>query len=226
MTKGLLSWSGGKESALALYVVKEHGTMSIDNLFAFYSEHHQRVSYHGVRVELVKQQAESLGLSIDLVSIPQDCSSDEYFNIFSNYLERYKKQGIENVLFGDTYVVRESNLREDTVSEVGMRSYYPLEGKDTKNLIHEFVESGFKATTICVDAETLGWAFLGRVLDTEFIGELPDIVDPCGENGAYHTFVWDGPIFSYPLDIRKGKNKIEEVDDSVLYYCDILRNDQ
>lgn len=221
MTKGIFSWSGGKESAFALYNAQKRSDVSVDNLFTFYSQEHQRVSYHGLRTDLVEYQADALGFPIDLVSLPANCSSEEYFEIVSKYLRGYKERDVEKVVFGDTYVVREPNLREDTVSEVNMNSYYPLEGKDTGELIHEFVKAGFKATTISVDADDLGWDYLGRIIDQEFIDDLPDDVDPCGENGAYHSFVWDGPIFNKSINIKKGEKEVKEVAGDTLYYCDI-----
>ncbi len=217
----LLSWSGGKDSALALRELRVAGTHEIKALLTTVTTEFDRVSIHGVRRALLHEQADSLGLPLEEVWIPSNSSNEIYETQMKNALTKYRNQGVEEVAFGDLFLQDVRRYREERLGQVGMRGVFPLWGRDTSKLAREFIELGFKAVVCCVDPRRLGEEFCGREFDYSFIGSLPSGVDPCGENGEFHTFVYAGPIFKKEIELTKG----EVVHRGGFYFADLIPRD-
>ena len=219
MSKSLLSWSGGKDSALTLYELQQTNTPQIVALLTTVTEDYDRISMHGVRRDLLEQQAARLGYPLEKALIPKVCSNDDYGRIMTEVLERYKAKGVREVVFGDLFLEDIRSYREDNLEKIGMKGVFPLWEKDTGELARSFVHHGFKAVVVCVDTEALDGNFVDREYDGAFLDDLPEEVDPCGENGEFHTFVYDGPIFSEPIEVVKGEKVLR---DERFYYCDLI----
>ena len=217
--KVILSWSGGKDSALALHELQKTGQYEIAALLTTVAADGGRVSMHGVRRVLIEQQAESLGLSLEEVSIPADASNEEYGARMRALLERYAEDGVSAVAFGDIFLEDVRAYREEKLALAGMQGVFPLWGRDTAALARAFIDLGFRAVTTCVDSDVLDRSFVGRVIDGRFLSQLPPTVDPCGENGAFHSFVYDGPPFRRPIAYTKGEVVLRE---GRFYCCDLL----
>jgi uncharacterized protein (TIGR00290 family) len=200
----LLSWSGGKDSALALRELRMAGTHEIKALLTTLTVEFDRVSMHGVRRSLLYEQASSLGLPLQEIWIPSNSSNEIYETQMKNALMKHRNQGVEEVAFGDLFLQDVRRYREERLGQIGMRGLFPLWGRDTKKLAREFVELGFRAVVCCIDPRMLGEEFCGREYDDSFLGSLPSGVDPCGENGEFHTFVYAGPIFKNEIEMTKG----------------------
>ena len=225
----VLSWSGGKDSALALYELRLSGRYDVVSLLTTVAEEYDRVSHHGVRTALLEKQAAALGLPLNKVYLPTQasvpCRPDQNDAVMTVYEElmreavlAYKTDGISTVAFGDIFLVRLREYREAKLAEAGMQGLFPLWQRDTAQLVQTFVRLGFKARLTCVDGTKLGREFAGRVIDDDFIRDLPADVDPCGENGEYHSFVYDGPIYQQPIDIECG----EVVQRDQRYFIDLV----
>ena len=217
--KILLSWSGGKDSAMALYHVKKSKSFEIISLLTTVTEDYARVSMHGIRKELVESQAISLELPLNQVLISKNRSNQEYESKMRNTLTKYQDEGVSSVIFGDIFLEDIRKYREDKLLGAGMKGIFPLWKKDTKALANSFIDLGFKAVTSCVDSRVLGKEFVGKDFNKEFLSKLPGSVDPCGENGEFHSFVYDGPIFTKPVLCKKGEIVLR---DRYFYYCDLL----
>jgi uncharacterized protein (TIGR00290 family) len=217
--KGLLSWSGGKDSAMALYEIQRTGGYEISALLTTVTADYDRVSMHGVRRILLEQQAASLGLPLEEVLISADMSSEEYGAKMREVLESHRARGVSSVVFGDVFLEDVRTYREENLSKVGMRGIFPLWGRDTGELARTFVDLGFEAVITCVDTHLLDGGFVGRVFDRQFLSELPAGVDPCGENGAFHSFVYDGPVFGERIAYTKGEMVLRE---NRFQYCDLM----
>ena len=203
--KVLFSWSTGKDSALALYRLQQKGELEISALLTTVTEEYDRVSIHGVNEILLDQQANAIGLELEKLFIPKKCSNDDYERLMRQMLEKYSEKRISATVFGDIFLENLKEYRTEKLSLVNMDALFPLWGRDTNELAEEFIALGFKAIVTCVD--------------TEFLDELPDSVDPCGENGEFHTFAYEGPIFSEPIPYRKGRIVLREERFS---YCDLV----
>lgn len=214
----LFAWSGGKDSALALHTVQQAGEYEVAALLTTVTEGYERVSIHGVRRELLAAQAATLGYPLEVVYIPQKSSNEIYEQRMLRSLERYKAQGLTRNVFGDIFLEDVRAYREENLSQVGMRGVFPLWGQPTSVLAKRFIEVGFKAVLTCVDTEALDGAFAGREYDRALLEDLPEAVDPCGENGEFHTFVYAGPIFKRDLQIRRGQRVMRE---GRFSYCDL-----
>jgi uncharacterized protein (TIGR00290 family) len=201
----IFNWSGGKDSALALYKVLQSGQYHIQTLLTTVSEPYQRISMHGVRVELLDRQAASLGLPCCKLFLPEMPSMDAYEQLMSTTMQELKSQGAEVAIFGDIFLEDLRHYRESKLAETGWQAAFPLWGRPTDQLIREFLALGFKTITTCVNEKYLDQSFVGRVIDEEFLRDLPPNVDPCGENGEFHTFVFDGPLFREPISFEKGE---------------------
>ncbi len=217
--KVLLTWSGGKDSAMALYELETADGYEIAALLTTVTEDYDRISMHGVRATLLEQQAQSLRLPLEKVYLTSNSSNEEYEEKMRDKLTQYRGQGVFSVVFGDIFLEDVRKYREGNLAKIGMRGVFPLWKRDASELAHTFIDLGFKAVITCVDSNVLDRGFVGRVFDGQFLSELPGTVDPCGENGEFHSFVYDGPIFRERIAHRKGKVVLR---DSRFYYCDLI----
>jgi uncharacterized protein (TIGR00290 family) len=208
MEKVLFAWSGGKDSAMALHEIKEKGECEVVALLTTITEDYDRISMHGVRKVLLERQASSLKIPLEKVLITRDSSNENYESKMREALGRYRN--VRAVCFGDIFLEDLRRYREDNLAKAGMKGLFPIWKKDTKLLARKFIELGFKAIITCVDTEVLDASFAGRYYDKSLIDDLPDGVDPCGENGEFHTFVYAGPIFGKPVDFARGETVLRE----------------
>ncbi|MGP8202296.1 MAG: diphthine--ammonia ligase [Limisphaerales bacterium] len=202
--KIVFCWSGGKDSALALHRVLAEGRYDVVSLLTTCNEYFQRVSMHGVRIELLEQQARSIGLPLEKMFVSQRGSNDEYQEKMKGHLLAYKAQGVTRFAFGDIFLEDLKRWREENLAQVGLRGLFPIWKADSRDLIREFIALGFESVICCVNDAWLDEMALGRNIDANFIQSLPAGVDPCGENGEFHSFAFAGPIFHRPLRIKVG----------------------
>lgn len=212
-------WSGGKDSALALNRIQQRNDISVDKLITCFSGSSNRVSIHGVSPKLIERQAEAIGIPLEKIEIPENCSMEKYQELASDRLKENKGE-YEAVVFGDIFLEEAREKRKETMADVALEAVLPIWGEDTEELIQEFIEPGFKARTVCVDEE-LGEVFAGRRVDREFVKELPEKVDSCGENGEFHSFVTDGPIFDEKVEVKVGEKLIREIEGKVKHYINL-----
>jgi uncharacterized protein (TIGR00290 family) len=217
--KVLLAWSGGKDSSLALHEVREADEVSVAALLTTVSEDYDRVSMHGVRRELLERQVRAIGYPLETILIPKTSTNETYEARMRMLLEKWAQRGVTGVVFGDLFLEDIRAYRERNLGQVGMEPLFPLWGSDTAGLAWRFIDLGFRALVTCVDAEALGGEFVGRDYDEQFLRDLPESVDPCGENGEFHTFVYDGPLFPEPIDVVRGEVVLRE---NRFYFCDLL----
>jgi len=217
----LFCWSGGKDSALALHTLLQQSNVCIASLLTTVTEGYDRISMHGVRRELLHQQAESLRLPLHEVFIPPQCVNSIYEARMEEALLTFRKQGIRRVAFGDIFLEDLRLYREKNLARVEMHALFPIWKRDTRELIHEFHAAGFRSVAVCIDSKVLHASFAGRELDASFFTALPPGVDPCGENGEFHTFVFDGPIFWHPIVFTLG----EAVQRDSFIFRDLLPGD-
>lgn len=203
--KAFFNWSGGKDSALALYHAQKSGDYSIEKLLTNINGRHRRISMHGVRESLLEQQAEAIGIPLQKIRLPEQPSMQDYEEMMKQNLLRLKQENYTHSIFGDIFLEDLKQYREVQLSTIGLTAVFPLWKRDTKELLHEFIELGFKTILVCIKAELLPREFAGRIIDKDFLKDLPEDVDACGENGEFHTFVYDGPIFSKPVSFKKGE---------------------
>ncbi|MFA4030025.1 MAG: hypothetical protein GDYSWBUE_001413 [Candidatus Fervidibacterota bacterium] len=216
-----LAWSSGKDSALTLHIIQQDSRWShfeVCALLCTITEDYGRVSMHGVRRELVLAQAESIGIPLAEVLIPAKCTNDAYEEAMRTALEAAARDGIVGVAFGDIHLSDVREYRERQMARVGMTPVFPLWGMKPSEVALKFLSLGFKAVVVCVDSKQLDPALCGREYDESFLSELPELVDPCGENGEFHTFVYDGPTFTKPIEIQRGKVIMR---DERFAFCDL-----
>ncbi|CAN5543882.1 ATPase [soil metagenome] len=203
-----MSWSGGKDSALALHELLRSDEYEVVALMTSVSEEYRRISHHGVREELLDAQAQAIGLPLEKVYLPSGatggCSNEVYEQIMAGVLARFRARGVVTVGYGDLFLEDIRAYREATLARAGMRGLFPIWKRDTTELAHEVIRSGFRAYTSCVEGQ-LGAEFAGRLYDRDFLAQLPAGVDPCGERGEFHSFVFDGPIFQEPVPVKVGE---------------------
>ena len=216
----LFCWSGGKDSALALHALRQRDDLRVTALLTTVTETYDRISMHGVRRELLEQQAASIGLPLHEVRIPPQCVNPIYEARMEEALRVHYEAGVRKVAFGDIFLEDLRAYREKNLARIGMTALFPIWKRDTRELIHNFHTAHFRAIAVCIDPRVLDRSFAGRELDEPFFRDLPATVDPCGENGEFHTFVFDGPIFHHAIAIRTG----EVVDRDSFIYCDLLPN--
>ena len=217
--KVLFSWSGGKDSAFALYEILKDKNYEITALLTTVTEDYQRSSMHGVRRALLEEQACSLGLPLEKVFISKNSSCEEYESKMRGVLEKYLRRDVSCVAFGDIFLEDIRSYREKKLSKVDMEAIFPIWKKNTKSLAGSFINLGFKAVTTCVDTKFLGKEFVGQIFDEQFLSRLPSGIDPAGENGEFHSFVYAGPIFRNEVAFTKGEVVLR---DERFYYCDLL----
>lgn len=202
--KIIFCWSGGKDSALALNRILQDGHYEVATLLTTCNEHFQRVSMHGVRLELLDAQARAIGLPLEKVFVSQHSSNEEYEQKMSACLLAHKSRGVTACAFGDIFLEDLKRWREDNLAKVGMRGIFPIWKIDSRALIREFIALGFGSVICCVNDAYLGEDAVGRKLDQDFMASLPADVDPCGENGEFHSFAFAGPIFKQPVKFKVG----------------------
>ena len=207
MTRGrvLLAWSSGKDSAFALHVLRQRDDVEVVGLLTTVNETHDRVAMHAVRRTLLETQAAAAGLPLTLVRIPHPCSDVAYEAAMGRALEEARASGVVGVAFGDLFLEDIRRYREEKMAGTGLRPLFPLWGRPTAGLAREMLEAGLKARITCVDPRVLAGSFAGREFDRPLLADLPAGVDPCGENGEFHTFAWDGPMFGRPVPVRGGE---------------------
>ena len=214
----LFCWSGGKDSAMALHTLLQRSDVQITALLTTVTEGHERISMHGVRRELLERQAQSIGLPLHEVRIPPQCINPIYEARMEEALRVHLEKGVRKVAFGDIFLEDLRTYREKRLARVGMTALFPIWKRDTRELIRSFHAHQFRAVAVCVDSKVLDPGFAGRELDDSFFRDLPPHADPCGENGEFHTFVFDGPIFQSPIPVRTG----EIVNRDGFVFCDLL----
>ncbi|NMM49499.1 Dph6-related ATP pyrophosphatase [Marinigracilibium pacificum] len=204
-SKNYISWSGGKDAALALYIAQKEG-IDVSLLFTSVQTSVNRVSMHGVRMELIEKQAEIIGLPLHTVGLSPDTSMESYKQLMERETLKLKDMGYSGCVFGDIFLEDLKNMREEQLKSVGMKAYFPIFNRNnTKDLLLEWIDLGFRAKIVCCSLHKLDKSFLGRDIDVDFLNDLPENVDPCGENGEFHTLIYDGPIFKKPLEITTGE---------------------
>ena len=205
MRKTLLSWSSGKDSAWALHILRQQPDIDVAGLFCTVNQEFERVAMHAVRIELLQQQAVNVGLPVQLVPIPNPCSDDEYAAIMADFVEQAKQQGIDCFAFGDLFLEDIRRYREARLAGTGISPLFPLWGMPTGALSREMVNSGLRAKITCIDPRHLPEEFAGQDYDLTFLDRLPARVDPCGENGEFHSFAFAGPMFKAPIKVAPGE---------------------
>lgn len=238
MKKAYFNWSTGKDSSLALYHVLRQNEYKVTQLVTTVNKDYERVSMHGLRESLLDAQVERLQLPLQKIYFPAQVTMSDYNAAMQKATQQLVEQDFRYGIFGDIFLEDLRKYREEKLLEVGITGVFPLWKQDTIALLKEFISLGFKAITVCVNAKYLDESFVGRILDEDFINDLPSTVDPCGENGEFHTFVFDGPIFSSPIDFTIGEkvlktytpSKKEEDSctsddsawDTAFWYCDLI----
>jgi uncharacterized protein (TIGR00290 family) len=214
----LFCWSGGKDSAMALHTLLQQKHFEVVALLTTVTETYDRIAMHGVRRELLQRQATSIRLPLRQVFIPPHCVNAVYEARMEEALRFFYKQDVRKVAFGDIFLEDLRTYREKNLGRIGMTALFPIWKRDTRELIRFFHQQRFRAITACVDPKVLPPSFAGRELDDSFFRDLPPNADPCGENGEFHTFVFDGPIFQSPIPIRAG----EVINRDGFVFCDLL----
>jgi uncharacterized protein (TIGR00290 family) len=238
MKKAYFNWSSGKDATLAFYYILQEKEYEVTQLVTTVNKDFERVSMHGLRESLLDAQVARLQLPLQKIYFPAQVSMSDYDKTMRNAMTQLVAQDFQYGIFGDIFLEDLRAYREEKLQEVGITGVFPLWKKDTKALLKEFIALGFKAITVCVNAKLLDKSFVGRVLDEAFLDDLPDNVDPCGENGEFHTFVFDGPIFSSPIEFTLGEKVLKtyipsekEEDscasddsswDTAFWYCDLI----
>jgi len=236
----VLSWSGGKDCSLALHALRhgdpagEDGSLTsgdtdglaVEALLTTVTADHDRVSMRGVCRDLVERQAAALDLPLRPVTIPEDPSMDRYRDLLSGELADCHAAGLEAVVYGDLHLSDVRAAREDLLGTVDLTGRWPLWGTDTDRLAARFVDLGFEARVVCVDASALDRSFVGRRFDRSFLDDLPPSVDPCGEDGEFHTFVCDGPPFAEPVSVRVGDTVERELSEGRFYHADLVLDER
>jgi len=217
--KIIFTWSGGKDSAMALHELKRNAGYEIVALLTTITEDYDRISMHGVRRELLEAQAVSLGIRLEKVLISTQSSNEDYESRMRAALEQYKAKGVSSVAFGDIFLEELRRYREDNLAKIGMKGIFPLWKRRTSDLARDFIHAGFRAVITCVDSEALDKRFAGREFDKAFLSELPSGIDPCGENGEFHSFVYDGPVFKNWLRHTRGEMVLR---DQRFWYLDLV----
>ncbi|WP_347053392.1 diphthine--ammonia ligase [Flavobacterium olei] len=205
LRKAIFNWSSGKDSALALYKILQNTDYEIECLLTSVNKEYQRISMHGIRVDLLQEQAKNIGIPLKVLEVPEMPTMEIYEKVMTETLLEIKQHGITHSIFGDIFLEDLRVYRENQLEKIGLKGVFPLWKIPTKNLIQEFISLGFKTIVVCVNEKYLDKSFVGRIIDQDFINDLPKNVDVCGENGEFHTFTFDGPIFSNPVDFEIGE---------------------
>lgn len=232
--KTYFNWSSGKDSALALYYLLQDDLFSVEELVTTVNNYYRRVSMHGLRNELLKAQTDALNIPASLIELPEMPSMKVYEQTMLATVSKLKEKGFTHSAFGDIFLEDLRDYRDKQLAKQNLKAVYPLWKRDTKALLNEFLDLGFKTIIVCANSKYFDQDFVGTVIDKHFINNLPEGVDPCGENGEFHTFCFDGPIFKHPIKFAIGEKVYREydhpnTDDSVcssdkygVWYCDLI----
>jgi uncharacterized protein (TIGR00290 family) len=239
MEKAYINWSSGKDAAFALYKTQKEQKYKVEKLITTVNSELDRVSMHGLRKELLLQQAESLEIPLQIISLNGNVSMQNYDEIMKSEVSKLIVDGFTHSIFGDIFLEDLKEYREKQLANVGLKAIFPLWSENTRELMNDFISAGFKAITVCVNAKLLDKSFCGRIIDHQFLEDLPKNIDPCGENGEFHSFVFEGPIFKTPVNFEVGEiiekqfspsedekddcfsNKIKSWD-TRFWYCDLI----
>ena len=216
----LMSWSSGKDSAWALHTALKNPELDIQGLFCTVNKKFERVAMHAVRIQLLTLQAERLNLPLKIIELPNPCSEEIYEDIMRQFVSKVQTQHIDQFIFGDLYLEHIREYRIQKLSGTGIKANFPIWLAPTTELAHTIIDAGTRAIITCVDPKQLSPDFVGREYDHAFIESLPAGVDPCGENGEFHSFVYDGPMFSSAIDVRVG----EIVEREGFTFADVVLN--
>nr|WP_299887728.1 diphthine--ammonia ligase [uncultured Lacinutrix sp.] len=232
--KTYFNWSSGKDSALALYYLLQDSNYSINKLVTSVNSHYNRVSMHGLPINLLEAQTNAIGIPLQLIKLPEQPSMQDYEAIMDTTVNTLKAEQFTHAVFGDIFLEDLKRYREDNLLKYNIKTVFPLWKKDTTNLINEFIDLGFKAVIVCANAKYFSEDFVGQTITKELIQNLPKAVDVCGENGEFHTFCYDGPIFKAPIAFSIGEKIYREyntpkTEDSVcdsgktgFWFCDLV----
>ena len=224
-SKVLLSWSSGKDSAWTLHILRQKNEVEVVGLLTTMNEQFQRVAMHSTRRDLVRAQAQAAGLPLWEIPLPWPCSNEEYEMAMGRACAQAVEQGITGMAFGDLFLEDVRKYREDRLKDTGLEPLFPIWGIDTRKLIHEMLDTGLRARIVCVDPKKLPERFAGQDMSRELLAQFAPQIDPCGENGEFHTFVYAGPMFSTGIPIQSG----EVVNRDGFIFADVLysaREDQ
>jgi uncharacterized protein (TIGR00290 family) len=200
----LLAWSSGKDSAYTLHVLRQRDDVEVVGLLTTVNQAYDRVAMHAVRLALLEAQADAAGVPLFLARIPSPCPNEVYEQAMAEALAQALARGVRGVAFGDLYLEDVRRYREERMQSTGLQLLFPLWGRPTRALAEEMIASGLKARLTCVDPRKLDPSFAGREFGASLLDDLPADVDPCGENGEFHSFAWDGPMFRHPVPVRSG----------------------
>lgn len=217
--KVILCWSGGKDCALTLHELRKSGEYEVVVLLTTLTRDYDRVCMHGVRSTLLEQQAEALGLPLEKIFISKNASNEEYELRMREILEKYQADGVGAAVFGDIFLEDLRTYREEKLAQIGMKGLFPIWKRDTAELACKFIDLGFEAIVTCADSNLLDSSLVGRKFDFQFLSTLPEAVDPCGENGEFHSFVSAGPVFQQQVEHQIGEVVLR---DNGFYYCDLV----
>jgi uncharacterized protein (TIGR00290 family) len=240
--RSYMNWSGGKDSSLCLYKALQSKKYNIEYLLTSVNKTHNRISMHGVRVSLLQKQSEALDIRLKMIELGEMPGMDEYERETEKKIGEIKSEGINDTIFGDIFLEDLKRYREEKLATLGIVPHFPLWKIPTKKLMDEFLDLGFKAIIVCINTKFLDKSFCGRIIDRDFVKDLPSDVDVCGENGEFHSYVFDGPIFKKPIKFRKGKivykvypkpkegerehyKRVDKKTNYGFYFCDILPTD-
>ncbi len=220
MQQAVFCWSGGKDSSLCLYKALQQKKYEVKYLLTTVNESFRRISMHGVREELLDAQARQIGIPLIKIYVSEGINA-EYEKKMEEALLKFKSEGIHHVIFGDIFLEDLRKYREANLAKIGMTGVFPLWKQDTRQLLEEFLALKFKTIICCTNDAYLGEEWAGRVIDEKFISILPTNVDACGENGEYHTFCFDGPIFKQPIKIKAGEKIYKPLEIKITDDCNI-----
>ncbi|WP_372936756.1 diphthine--ammonia ligase [Seonamhaeicola sp.] len=232
--KTYFNWSSGKDSALALYHLLQNENYTVDELITTVNSHYNRVSMHGLRNELLQAQTNAIGIKSSFIELPEMPDMATYETIMNKTISRLKNDGFTHAAFGDIFLEDLRTYRENQLVKQGFKAVFPIWKRNTKELLNEFLDLGFKTIVVCANSKYFNKDFVGTVINKDFIKNLPKGVDPCGENGEFHTFCFDGPIFKNPINFEMGdkvyreytnpktNNSDCESDNYGVWYCDLI----
>jgi len=201
--KAYLNWSSGKDSTMALYFIRQNNQFSVDKLLTTVNKKFNRVSMHGLHRNLLEAQAKAIGIPLDILEVSETPTMEAYNELMKTKVEELHAEGYRHTIFGDIFLEDLRKNRENQLAPVGIQASFPLWKKDTRQLLSEFIALGFKAIVVCCQASSFPKSFCGRLIDKQFLRDLPAGIDACGENGEFHTFCFDGPLFSNPVNFTK-----------------------